>query len=90
MQASESPGGDGANSTWADFPKNTPIELCETKDTPTCLTGHKYETPEFGELPTAETFKYDTNKDIEEKETKLDQENLKLCDPNFPTDADGW
>ena len=74
MQASESPGGLGADATNPDFPVGTMPGLCIVQDSPTCLTDHKYEfgTPpdceskevpkcEFEALPKATAFKYETD-----------------------------
>ena len=91
MQASESPGGLGADATNPDFPVGTMPGLCIVQDSPTCLTDHKYEfgtTPdceskevpkcEFEAVPKATAFKYETDTNTAKTDTKMDDAQLKL------------
>lgn len=74
MQATESPGGLGADATNPDFPEGTASNLCDGGVNATCLAEHEYEfdaSSEFDDLPKATTFAYDTKSNTDAEDTNI-------------------
>ena len=74
MQATESPGGLGADVTNPDFPEGTTSNHCDGGVYATCLAEHEHEfdaSSEFDDLPKSTTFAYDTESNTDAGDTNI-------------------